>query len=165
MSLYCQTLPQPQRGESNQMPWFGEAMHSCCWQDRVRVLGTPTGRQDVKDFLARKSSENGGGRSPVRVAAFVDVWCNTGDFLVADSQTTTPAFWQCMVQLMSVDRLEMSQTLASLPFRLGGMGLANAVRGREAAQWASWADCIKMVKQRHPPISATMMRSFDNDPG
>ena len=70
-----------------------------------------------------------------------------------------------MVQLMLVDRLEMSHTLASLPFRLGGMGLANAVRGREAAQWPSWADCIKMVKQRHPPISATMMRSFDNDPG
>ena len=64
--------------------------------------------------------------------------------------------WQCMVQLMSVDWLEMSQKLASLPFRLGNMGLANAVRGREAAQWASWANCIKMVKHRHPPIAATI---------
>ena len=72
---------------------------------------------------------------------------------------------QCMVQLMSVDLLELSPTLASLPFRLGGVGVAHAVRGREAAHWASWADCIKMVKQRHPHIAATMMRSLvDHDP-
>ena len=43
--------------------------------------------------------------------------------------------------------------------------MAHAVRGREAAHWASWADCIKMVKQRHPHIAATMMRSpVDHDP-
>ena len=42
--------------------------------------------------------------------------------------------------------------------------MANAVRGREAAHWAKWADCIRMGKQRHPPIAATLMRSSDHDP-
>ena len=52
-------------------------------------------------------------------------------------------------------------SIIAVPFGRHGF----VVRGREATQWASWADCIKMVKQRHPPIAATMMRSFDNDPG
>ena len=32
----------------------------------------------------------------------------------------------------------------------GGLGLASAHRVRVASHWASWADCILMVRRRHP---------------
>ena len=43
--------------------------------------------------------------------------------------------------------------LASLPCRLGGVGLRNAVRGARAAYWSSWADSLHMIRKRHPDIS------------
>ena len=50
------------------------------------------------------------------------------------------------MQLMSVDPLEMSQMLASLPFRLGGMGLANSEgqRGRLLSNFLS----VKLIWPR-----------------
>ena len=42
---------------------------------------------------------------------------------------------------------------ASLPCRLGGVGLRNAVRGVPAAYWSSWADSLHMIRKRHPDIS------------
>ena len=48
--------------------------------------------------------------------------------------------WHCMVQLLSVDPLG------------------------EAAHWASWTNYTRTVKQRDPPIAATMRRIFNNDP-
>ena len=35
-------------------------------------------------------------------------------------------------------------------FSLGGLGLRSATRTRQAAYWASWADCLSMIKVRHP---------------
>ena len=157
--------------------WRGDAQLPVQSQG-VRVLGTPIGRPEyVEDFLVRKSSEHD--ILFTRIPAVEDLqsgwllllmcgatranfWLRTvrPDLTRSFSEHHDASVWQCMVQLMSVDPLELSQTLASLPFRLGGMGLAHAVRGREAAHWASWADCIRMVKQRHPHIAATMMRSL-----
>ena len=38
----------------------------------------------------------------------------------------------------------------------GGLGLASAVRVRTGAHWASWADCLRMVRQRHLIVADTM---------
>ena len=43
--------------------------------------------------------------------------------------------------------------LASLPCRLGGVGLQNAVRGAPAAYWSSWADSLHMIRKRHPDVA------------
>ena len=45
-----------------------------------------------------------------------------------------------------------SRELASVPLSLGGLGLRSATRTREAAYWASWADCLFMVRNRHPVV-------------
>ena len=45
----------PQQGESNQMLWFGEGMHSCHWKARRTPIGRP---EYVEDFLLRKSPEH-----------------------------------------------------------------------------------------------------------
>ena len=56
-----------------------------------------------------------------------------------------------------------AQQLASLPLTLGGLGLASAERTRHAAHWASWADCLAMVQQRHPTVSEEMVVGLDRD--
>ena len=45
-----------------------------------------------------------------------------------------------------------SRELASVPLSLRGLGLRSATRTREAACWASWADCLFMVRNRHPVV-------------
>ena len=39
---------------------------------------------------------------------------------------------------------------AVLPSFVGGFGLRSAHRAQLAAHWASWADALKMVQERHP---------------
>ena len=47
---------------------------------------------------------------------------------------------------------------ASLPFHMGGCGLRSATRTRVPAHWASWADSLRMIHNRHPEVAATMVR-------
>ena len=69
---------------------------------------------------------------------------------------------QCVQHLLGVvDTPSASQTIAFLPFWLGGLGLASAVRGRAAAHWASWADCLRMVRKRHPSV---VVLGLERDP-
>ena len=46
-----------------------------------------------------------------------------------------------------------SRELASVPLLLGGLGLRSATLTREAAYWVSWADCLFMVRNRHPVVA------------
>ena len=46
---------------------------------------------------------------------------------------------------------------ATLPFSLGGLGIRSAFRSRQSAHWASWADCLAMVKARHPTVAARIV--------
>jgi hypothetical protein len=43
--------------------------------------------------------------------------------------------------------------VASMPIRLGGLGLRSAERTSPGAYWAAWADVLPMVQQRHPEVS------------
>ena len=43
--------------------------------------------------------------------------------------------------------------LASLPCRLGGVGLRNAARGAQAAFWSSWADSLHMIRKRNLDVA------------
>ena len=63
--------------------------------------------------------------------------------------------WQCLKDILGVspdqcDRL--SRDASSLPLSVGGLGLRNAVRTGVPAFWASWADPLQMVHERHPVI-------------
>ena len=49
---------------------------------------------------------------------------------------------------------------ASLPLCEGDVGLRSAVRSRPAAHWASWADALKMIKQRHPGVANMIISSL-----
>ena len=49
--------------------------------------------------------------------------------------------------------LDTAKQLASLPRRLGGLGLRSAARGRAAAWWASWADALPVLNKRLPRLA------------
>ena len=48
--------------------------------------------------------------------------------------------------------------IATLALSAGGLGLSNTLRVRRAAHFASWADTLSMVRQRHPVVVETMIR-------
>ena len=55
---------------------------------------------------------------------------------------------------------EVRRMKASLPLCEGGLGLRSAMRSRPAAHWASWADALKMIKQRHPGVANMIISSL-----
>ena len=63
--------------------------------------------------------------------------------------------WRCMCNL-----LELPCDCAPPVIKrhlLGGLGLRSATRTREPAFWASWADALHMIHQRHPTIAVEVM--------
>ena len=46
---------------------------------------------------------------------------------------------------------------------MGGLGLRSAVKLRHAAHWASWADAIQMIAERHPEIAGTIIRAIHTE--
>ena len=61
--------------------------------------------------------------------------------------------WTCVCRLLGSDvENARSRELASVPLSLGGLGLRSSTRTREAAYRPSWADCLFMVRNRHPVV-------------
>eukprot|EP00973_Karenia_brevis_P033564 4626583-Karenia_brevis.AAC.1 len=58
--------------------------------------------------------------------------------------------WHTVKELLgqltgTVEAQNMAHALATLPMRMGGLGLRSAERVSQAAYWASWADAFPMV--------------------
>ena len=68
-----------------------------------------------------------------------------GEFLAAQRSTSTD-FLVCPA-------VRRQRVGLSVPLGTGGLRLLSAVRIREAADWASWADSLPMVHQRHPEVA------------
>ena len=47
----------------------------------------------------------------------------------------------------------VAQASATLPLAMGGLGLRSAERTRWPAYWASWADTLPMIRERHPEVA------------
>ena len=65
---------------------------------------------------------------------------------------TNPSLDQCT---------EAVREVATFPLSLGGLGLRGAVRMREPAYWASWADCLPMIRARHLEIADEFLHELD----
>ena len=57
---------------------------------------------------------------------------------------------------------EAARSTASLPMRLGGLGLRSAERTASAAYWASWMDALPMLSQRLPELAAKASEILEN---
>ena len=135
----------------------------------IRVLGTPLGHADYVETQLRERLDDHqlvvepnsrGARSPVSVGSPSTLHLSPCKLHVAGGQAGVgPGYaeghdrglWTCMCRLLGTDiENTRSRELASVPLSLGGLGLRSATRTREAAYWTSFADCLFMVRNRHP---------------
>ena len=64
--------------------------------------------------------------------------------------------WRCLAIPTSVVWNIESNSIPAM----GGMGLRDASRTSQPAFWASWADCLSMVHDRHPNVATMMVRQL-----
>ena len=73
--------------------------------------------------------------------------------------------WMCAVLGVGEDQCDvLAKEAASLPQSLGGVGLRSAVRTSNSAFWASWADSLPMVRERHPEAVDMIVAALHTDP-
>ena len=70
-------------------------------------------------------------------------------------ETHDTLVWECLRRILNCHGGGSAEVTAALPLFQGGLGLTSATRIREGAHWATWADCLKMVRQRHPAVADT----------
>ena len=58
---------------------------------------------------------------------------------------------------------DVARRLATLPMRMGGLGLRSARRMAPAAYWASWADAMAMIDGRLPQIADRITAALEGD--
>ena len=73
---------------------------------------------------------------------------------------------QCLCQIIGVDPDDVSRGAlqqSTLPFHLGGLGLPSAVKTRDGAYWASWADAVSTIQKKDPDLAATILAGFHSE--
>ena len=130
----------------------------------IKVLGTPLGHPDfVAAHVDRVLSDH---RTLLeRIPA-----CRTSSQVRVVRPALTEAFamghdeglWRCMCEILRVplDTGVLARDTTSLPLALGGLGLRSAVRSRQSACWASWADTLPMVRMRHRAIAESFVEAL-----
>ena len=133
------------------------------WQG-FKVLGVPFGHPEfVKKFLQNKNSEHKvlldriptiqDTQSAWLLLSFC-VAARSNFFFRAVSPQFTQEFaqahhegvWQCLCRILSV------HVDCGAQEQSGGIGFRSACRKTPAAHWASWADALKMIRDRHPAV-------------
>ena len=75
--------------------------------------------------------------------------------------------FQCVGNILKQDLShcgdEVRET-AGLPLILGGLGLRSAERVRVPAYWASWADCLQMIREKHPSVAMECVHQLEGQP-
>ena len=75
--------------------------------------------------------------------------------------------WKCLCAILRVpvDGCgEPARNTATLPLSLGGLGLRSAQRSSVAAYWASWADALPMIQERHPAVADQIVHRLEGFP-
>ena len=74
--------------------------------------------------------------------------------------------WQCMCSILQVDPMQVDDVreTATLPLSLRGLGLRSAQRTSIPAFWASWADSLAMIRQRHPDVAVQLVHELEGHP-
>ena len=78
------------------------------------------------------------------------------------------AVWDAFCAIMNAQdfsRDARARGVASLPGRLGGLGLRSATRTAEAAFWASWVDALPVLASKAPDLAATAVTELERASG
>ena len=159
---------------SDAIVWRG-GRSSLFSQQGIRVLGAPNGRTEFGvAHLEGKTREHEDLFQRILAVKDTQACHNQGELLVSNGQTRRDDKF-CTTSRWGLGMLERcsgnpsaplsAKATANLPLSMGGLGLTSALEVRTAAFWASWADSMKMVKERHPTIANEMMVESDREEG
>ena len=160
--------------------WRGD--HSLPTREQgLKILGTPLGHPDfVSHQLQELQQEHDlllqriPGVPDLQAAWLLLSYCaasRANYYLRALTPTDSLIFanlhdeslWSCLCTLLGIDPANASAAaeVATLPLRMGGLGLRSAARTRHAASWASWADTIPMIRQRNPSTAEGILAALN----
>ena len=152
-------------------------------QQGLKVLGVPVGHpffslSSCRRLMSSAFCWNGSLRSghSVGMASSLLSFCaaaRANFFLRAVNPDFTDQFaashddgvWQCLCHILKILPTCGAWEQSSLPLWKGGLGLRSAHRTQPAAHWASWADALKMVHERHPGVAETMVGALEANDG
>ena len=150
-------------------------------QQGLKVLGAPVGHPDyIQSFLTQKGLEHDHllemipQVQDVQAAWLLLLYCAStrANFFL---RTVAPEFtlefaerhdeqvFKCLSKVLQTETLHpRNHEAATMPLTLGGFGLGNAQRTRnaaaqrtrDAAHWGSWADSLEMIRARHPEVAS-----------
>ena len=82
------------------------------------------------------------------------------------ARTHDARVWQCLCNILKIPEdfvSNLHRRAATLLLSLGGLGLRSAVRTSVPAHWASWADVLPMIRDRHPAVATMIVNALDGD--
>ena len=180
----CDQLEQLARvSDPEARVWKGSGIPTA--EQGVRILGTPLGHPDyVHSYLQNVLNEHGVLLSRIPLVEDVQsAWalllhCAGGranymlrvvrpEAVQRFAEGHTNGLWECLRNILG-SSVEVDPTIrdtCTLPLSLGGMGLRNATRTSPPAYWASWADCLGMLRARHPDVAALCLHQMQEPRG
>ena len=145
----------------------------------LTVLGAPVGQVEfVQAQLTKKGAEHEALLEMiplvpnVQVAWLLILFCAgaRANFLL---RTVQPELTQdfarhhdeqlahCLRRVLHINTMPPEvQVAASMLLTLGGLGIGNSERTRDAAHWGSWADCLEMIKIRHLDVARRIVQGM-----
>ena len=180
---FCDTLERIARAEDpDARVWRGSELPVV--QQGIKVLGTPLGHSAfVAAHLNKKADEQA--LLLERIPAIPDLqssWALLLHCAAARSnyllrvvkpeatrlyaQRHNDGLWKCLCEMLHMDpdsSADLRET-ASMPLCPGGMGLRDAGRVATSAYWASWADTMPMIFQRHPDVATVFAQELEGTP-
>jgi len=78
------------------------------------------------------------------------------------------AIWETFCKVTGAAGLSedaLAKQVATLPGRLGGLGLRSAERSAPAAYWASWVDALSVIQTKAPDVAATVLHDLESSAG
>ena len=164
------------------MLWCGKEILSCLSPNKgLKVLGAPIGQPEyVRDFLEKKSREQevlnnkiSGINDPQAAWLLLMMCASTRSkfwlrgygqsrrrpslIVMRLSLIVMPTLKRVYAEFLGLARFQLHLRFSQRWLSSGGLGLTSANRSRFAVHWASWADCVRMVNERHPPIADMMI--------
>ena len=178
----CEALQEAARlDDPGAVVWKGDAQLPLS-QQGIKIWGIPVGRRKyIEHFLDVRVTGQAEFLQKIplvkdlQCAWLLLLYCGVSranfyvrsvapEFSLQFAQRHDSQIFACLADLLQVpvDAVpESARAVATLPLTLGGLGMRSSVRLRHAAHWASWADSIKMISERHPEVSTTILRAVD----
>ena len=155
----CELLQEAARlDDPGAVAWKGDAELPPS-QQGIKILGIAVGRREyIEHFLGRACHLSG--RVPPEDPSCERSAGPTSIFdLLPQSSHSSALRDMTRRSLRALPTFCKSQWM-QFQSRPGAVA-TNSVRLRHAAHWASWADSIKMISERHPEVSTTILRAVD----